>query len=245
MVSMIDSGLTLYELAGADPELRFSPHCWKVLMALAHKGLEATRLPLRFCDKDTIAFSGQPLFPVIRHGTETVSDSWRIALYLEDRFPSQPSLFGDPHAVSVTRFVNSWADAALVPAIARIILLDIYECLAAEDRSYFRASREKIFGMPLEAVIADQPARLEEFRKALRPLRHLLKNQEFVTRALKTTVERPCANAVSPAARAETRHRYSILISLSCVELLHCHLGHHTTNNSAEMRGRAGLRFDL
>jgi glutathione S-transferase len=180
---MIASDLTLYELAGADSELRFSPHCWKVLMALAHKGLEATRVPLRFCDKDKIAFSDQALLPVIRHGTETVSDSWRIALYLEDRFPLQPSLFADPHTVSVTRFVNSWADAALVPAIARIILLDIHECLAADDRSYFRASREKIFGMPLEAVIADQPARLREFRKTLHPLRQLLKNQDFIAGA--------------------------------------------------------------
>src|SRR5882757_5192550 len=183
IVSMMVSDLTLYELAGADPELRFSPHCWKILMALAHKGLEATRVPVRFCDKDKIAFSGQTLLPVIRHGTETVSDSWRIAVYLEDRFSSRPALFGDPHTVAVTRFVNSWADAVLVPAIARIILFDIHECLAADDRGYFRASREKIFGMPLEAVVADQPARLKEFRKALQPLRYLLKNQDFIAGA--------------------------------------------------------------
>ena len=28
--------LTLYDLAGADASLRFSPHCWKIHMALAH-----------------------------------------------------------------------------------------------------------------------------------------------------------------------------------------------------------------
>ena len=36
--------LSLYELAGADRELRFSPHCWKTRMALAHKGLNVELL---------------------------------------------------------------------------------------------------------------------------------------------------------------------------------------------------------
>jgi hypothetical protein len=31
---------TLYDLAGADPDLRFSPYCWRTRLALAHKGLE-------------------------------------------------------------------------------------------------------------------------------------------------------------------------------------------------------------
>jgi len=54
---MSATDLTLYELAGANPKSAlFSPHCWKVLMALAHKGLAAERVPLRFADKDKIAF---------------------------------------------------------------------------------------------------------------------------------------------------------------------------------------------
>jgi len=177
---MIASELTLYELAGADPELRFSPHCWKVLMALAHKGLAATRVPLRFSDRDKISFSGQSLLPVLTHGAATVADSWRIAIYLEERFPERPSLFGGSEAVSVTRFVNSWADTALVPAIARVILLDIYSCLHEVDRHYFRSSRESRFGMPLEAIVADQPGRLKDLRRALQPIRQMLKSQNFI-----------------------------------------------------------------
>jgi glutathione S-transferase len=147
---MDTSNLTLYELAGADREVRFSPHAWKVLMALAHKGLRADRVPLRFSDRDNIAFSGQTLLPVLVHGHETVSDSWRIALYLEDRFPVQPSLFKGDGGTAVTRFVNSWADTQLLPAVARIILTDVYRCLDTEDQTYFRTSREKHFGMALE-----------------------------------------------------------------------------------------------
>jgi len=79
---MITSNLTLYELAGADPAVRFSPHCWTVVMALAHKGLEAARVPLRFSDIHKVAFSGQALLPVLTHGTEIIGDSWRIALHL-------------------------------------------------------------------------------------------------------------------------------------------------------------------
>ena len=35
----------LYELAGADENRRFRPYCWRVRMALAHKGLEVESLP--------------------------------------------------------------------------------------------------------------------------------------------------------------------------------------------------------
>jgi glutathione S-transferase len=177
---MTASGLTLFELAGADSELRFSPHCWKTRMALAHKGLEADRVPWRFVDKAKIAFSGQSLVPVLVHGDESISDSWRIALYLEECFPAGPSLFGATRVIPVAHFVNSWADATLLPAIARIILVDIYNCVDARDRSYLRSSREKYFGMSLEAVVADQPAHLSAFRTALQPLRRMLKNQDFI-----------------------------------------------------------------
>jgi glutathione S-transferase len=177
---MTATDLTLYELAGANPNLRFSPHCWKVLMALAHKGLAAERVPLRFADKERIAFSGQSLVPVLVDRKETVSDSWQIAVHLEDRFSALPSLFGSHGAIPVTRFVNSWADTVLLPAVARVILVDVYNCLDADDRSYFRASREKYFGMPLEAVVADQPSRLTDLRKSLLPVRHVLKKQAYI-----------------------------------------------------------------
>jgi hypothetical protein len=51
-------GLQLYDLAGAEPERRFSPYCWRSKMALAHKGLPFDTIPWRFTDKDVIAFSG-------------------------------------------------------------------------------------------------------------------------------------------------------------------------------------------
>ena len=173
-------GLILYELAGADPALRFSPHCWKTRMALAHKGLDATRLPWRFTERERIAFSEQALVPVLVDGDTVVSDSWRIACYLEERYPERPSLFGGARAVPLTRFVNRWADMTLVPAITRIILLDIYARLDERDRDYFRTSREARLGAALEQVVTGRPAHLATLRHALRPVRQELKADPFL-----------------------------------------------------------------
>jgi hypothetical protein len=37
--------ILLYELVGSDPRRPFSPHCWKIAMALAHKGLAFECVP--------------------------------------------------------------------------------------------------------------------------------------------------------------------------------------------------------
>jgi glutathione S-transferase len=74
--------ITLHDLAGADPALRFSPYCWRTKFALAHKGLPVDTVPWRFTDTDAIAFSGQGRVPVIQDEVTVVSDSWAIAEYL-------------------------------------------------------------------------------------------------------------------------------------------------------------------
>jgi glutathione S-transferase len=86
----------MHDLCGADPARRFSPYCWRARLALAHKGLEVETLPWRFTDKAAIADSGQDRVPVLRDEARVVSDSWRIAEYLEDAYPDRPSLFGGP-----------------------------------------------------------------------------------------------------------------------------------------------------
>jgi len=177
-------GIVLYELAGDDPDLRFSPHCWKVRMALAHKGLDAESRPWRFIEKDAIAFSGQSSVPVLVDDGEAVCDSWRIAQHLEARYPDAPALFAGDGAVPLAGFVNAWADTALLPLIARIILLDVHDCLARADRNYFRASREKYFGRSLEAVVADRTANLSAVRSAIAPLRQVLKERAFLSGAV-------------------------------------------------------------
>ncbi|MSP48638.1 MAG: glutathione S-transferase family protein [Alphaproteobacteria bacterium] len=170
--------VTLYDLAGADPARRFSPYCWRIRMALAHKGLDVDARPWRFTEKDAIAFSGQGLVPVIVDGGRVVADSWEIARYLEAAYPDRPSLFAG--AVQPIRFIASWTDRVVQPQIGRMIIADVAAILDDKDRAYFRDSREKRFGAILEAVQADRDQRLAPFRQSLEPIRVVLSGSPWL-----------------------------------------------------------------
>jgi glutathione S-transferase len=168
----------LYDLAGADPNRRFSPYCWRIRLALAHKRLPIETIPWRFTEKAEIAPSGSKTVPVLVDGDRWIADSWTIANYLEDTYPDSPSLFGGAAARRLTRHYSSLADA-LVTTIFPFIALDILERVADKDREYFRASREQRVGKTLEAFVANRDAGLAGFRVNLGPLRATLKTQPF------------------------------------------------------------------
>ena len=170
--------LRLYDLAGADPNRRFSPYCWRIRLALAHKRLPVETIPWRFTEKAEIAPSGSKTVPVLVDGDRWIADSWTIANYLEDTYPDSPSLFGGAAARRLTRHYSSLADA-LVSAIFPFIALDILERVADRDREYFRTSREQRVGKTLEAFVANRDAKLPGFRASLAPLRTTLKTQPF------------------------------------------------------------------
>jgi glutathione S-transferase len=171
-------GLQLYDLAGADPERRFSPYCWRTKFALAHKGLVAKTIPWRFTDKDVIVFSGQGRVPVLLDGDHCISDSWAIAVYLDGAYPDRPSLFGGPSAMAATRLINAWADG-LAPMVAPLIATDILAHLHEKDCRYFRETRERRFGMTLEAASSDRDIKVGEFRRSLEPARVVLAAQPY------------------------------------------------------------------
>ena len=166
--------ITLHDLAGADPDLRFSPYCWRTKFALAHKGLPVETVPWRFTDVDAIAFSGQGRVPVIQDNGKVVSDSWAIAEYLEDT-ANGPSLFGGSGGRAHARFINAWTDSVMVPGIATLIVRDLLDVVAEKDKPYFRQSREARFGRTLEEVQAGREQRVEAFRMALTPVRLALR----------------------------------------------------------------------
>jgi glutathione S-transferase len=170
--------LRLYDLAGADPTRRFSPYCWRIRMALAHKELSVETIPWRFTEKDAIADSGQSRVPVLIDGEKWLADSWPIANYLEDNYPDRPSLFGGEAGRSLSFFYSNVADA-LVGSILPLILLDIYQHIDEKDRTYFRASREERVGTTLEKAGADRDTRVATVRQSLAALRMTLKAQPF------------------------------------------------------------------
>src|SRR5258706_3463852 len=118
--------MKLYDLAGAEDDLRFSPNWWRVKMALEHKGLSAEAVAWRFVEKDTIAFSGQKAVPVLVDGDTIVSDSWEIARYLDHAYSDRPSLFGGPAGEGMAPFLKFWCEQNPNPTIFRIILYDLF-----------------------------------------------------------------------------------------------------------------------
>ncbi len=170
----------MYDLAGADPRLRFSPYCWRIRMALAHKGLEAETIPWRFNEKQAIAFSGQERVPVLVDGEKVVADSWQIALYLDVAYPDRPALFGSADARSAALFVKRWCESQLHPALVRLIVADIVKILHPDDVAYFRESREKALGATLEDYVADRKTHLKTLHGALLPLRLTVKDLDFL-----------------------------------------------------------------
>src|SRR5205823_2688072 len=84
--------IKLYDLAGAEDDRRFSPYCWRVKMALKHKGLDFETIPWRFTEKDALAPYKSTTVPVLVDGSNSVYDSWAIAVYLDEVYPSRPVL---------------------------------------------------------------------------------------------------------------------------------------------------------
>lgn len=170
--------LVLFELRAAGGRA-FSPYCWRARMALAHKGLTPELRPARFTDISRIGHGAKSL-PVLLDGPIAILDSWDIALYLEERYPEAPPLFGGAAGRQFARFVHHWTATQLHPAIMRMGGADIWERLDQVDQPYFRESREQRLGASLESFRAQQPALLAQLGAALAPMRAMLGERPFL-----------------------------------------------------------------
>ena len=172
--------IELYDLAGRDPALRFSPYCWRVRLALAHKGLEPRTIPWRLSDMARLP--GAPAHrqvPVLVDGGDVVADSTAIACYLEERYANCPSLFGGPAAEAHARFIVAWADTVLPAGLFPLAAWYVHSQLHAADQAYFRETREARLGMTLEESRDGAAGRLAGFRASLAPFRRMLERQAF------------------------------------------------------------------
>jgi glutathione S-transferase len=172
--------IVLYDLCGADPDVRFSPHCWKIKMALAHKGLAFETRPTPFTKVPDIGGGFSKTVPVIDDGGRLVRESFDIAVYLEETYPDRPSLFGGEGGRSEAKFIESWALTEVHPLLLTLIVLDIHNQLGPDDQAYFRDSREKRLGKTLEAAVANRDSEVVGFRESLLPLRLALRAQPFL-----------------------------------------------------------------
>lgn len=167
-----------YELAGRDPEIRFSPFCWRVKMALAHKGVEATAIPWHFGEAQLPP--GISTVPVLVDDSAVVADSTEIALHLEDRYQNGPSLFGGDGGEVHARFIAAWADTILQPALLPALALPILGQVRPEAVPYYRQSREARLGMSLEEAAQSAEATVGTVRGLLAPVRRVVEHAAFL-----------------------------------------------------------------
>ncbi len=172
--------IKLYDLVGRDPERPFSPHCWKVRMALAHKGLEFESIPTGFVEVPQIENGATKIVPLIRDGDKLVSDSFEIAQYLESAYPDRPSLFKGEGGVAMARLIERWSQLTLHPFIGTAIMMDIFNAARDEDKAYFRKNREGRFGRKLEDIPLNREQKRGDFSKSLEPLRNMLGYQPYI-----------------------------------------------------------------
>jgi len=171
--------ITTYHLANADGA-HFSPHAWRTTMALAHKGLEHESRGVAFTEIGTICDGERKIVPTIEDGEQVLSDSWAIALHLEDSVTSGRSLFGGEKGKAHALFINNWASFGLQPLLLQIMILELFERLQDRDKAYFRESREKRFGRSLEdhAALADEAKK--RLPAMLAPLSMTLNSQAWL-----------------------------------------------------------------
>ena len=172
--------IILYELCAGDESIRFSPHCWKVRMALAHKGLAYETRATPFTAVPVINSGFSKTVPVIDDGGRLVRESFDIAVYLEGAYPDRPTLFAGEGGRAHAKFVESWAITEVHPLLLTLIILDIYGRLAPADQAYFRKSREERLSKQLEAIQSGREHRVEAFREKLTPVRLMLKRQPYL-----------------------------------------------------------------
>ncbi len=80
----------------------------------------------------------------------------------------------------MVRLFDSWFIICVVRQMLPIIILDVHNAARAEDRPYYRESREAHFSSTLESFSVDREARLPALREALTPLRYHLSTHPFL-----------------------------------------------------------------
>jgi glutathione S-transferase len=169
--------IELYDLVGAN-DLRLSPFCWRTKAVMAYKKIPYTTVPIRFCDKDKLAFSSQDRVPVIKDGSTVVSDSWFIAEYFEQIQP-EPRLFPGLGLKEACRFFNLYVDRTVHTAVFPVVVADIYTSIDPVDQEYFRKSREERLGMTLEDTVAKRAEYRPRMHPVLGDLNLALTGQEY------------------------------------------------------------------
>ena len=170
----------LYGLCGSDKTRQFSPHVWKTIMSLKHKGLEFELRPVPFTEIPKIEGGCAKTVPLLNDEGTIVGDSFDIAVYLDEAYPDRPGLFGGDGGKAMARFIEGYSQTFIHAGITKSILMDIHDILDPKDQAHFRTTREARFNMSIEDVYAGHAAEIAAFPQTLAPLRHTLSFQPWI-----------------------------------------------------------------
>jgi glutathione S-transferase len=169
----------LYSLACAERTRHFSPHVWKIILALRHKGLDFELVPLSFGDIPRIEDGSFTSVPVLNDNGHLEGDSFRIAVYLDEAYPEAPSLFGGAGGIAMARFFEAYCHTVLHPPVSTAAVRNMHAMMSPADQAHFTAVRQKRFGKSIEEIYAGRDAAMADFEARLAPLNHVLGEQPW------------------------------------------------------------------
>ena len=162
-----------------------SPFCAKVRKLLAFKGVEFEVVEVDYLErKELLLASGQITVPAVTlEGGETIVDSARIAMRLEELYP-EPTIFPagwrGMHMV-LADYIDNHLEEQVYP-VALADELAYYSRQGADRGALWRLIRERKFGTGfVDRTIAAQSANWERFRFSLAPFEEQLGIAPFLT----------------------------------------------------------------
>jgi glutathione S-transferase len=171
--------ITLFDLVLASG-CTISPFVWRTKYALKHKGFDIELVPNGFTGIKELTGGRSERLPVIVDDGQWVIDSWKIAEYLDAKYPDRPMLFAGDSMKVLTKFIDQWLWRTAIRVWIRCYILDYHDLSMPRDHAYVRESRERILGGRLEELQAGREERLPLVPPALEPLRVLLKETPWL-----------------------------------------------------------------
>ncbi|KAF9474176.1 hypothetical protein BDN70DRAFT_885101 [Pholiota conissans] len=158
--------ITLFDVPSKFEGQAFSPSTWRIRYILNMRNIPYKTEWIELPDIESrskglgiaptgLKPDGTPFYTIpFIHDPSTgiyLSDSTHIAEYLEKTYPGPSSIFPHNTLGLQSPFADLFFSTAL-PALWKFIIPSLYEILNPASGAYIRATREKLFGQPLEEM---------------------------------------------------------------------------------------------
>ncbi|TFY64401.1 hypothetical protein EVG20_g5956 [Dentipellis fragilis] len=177
---MTQQPLILYDIPSTTPEKAWSPNLWKARLALNAKGIPYRTVWVEYpdiadlCKRIGAEHTGMRpngphyTLPVVQDPNTgaIVSDSFKIAQYLDKTYPDTIRLVPDGTAAFQAMFVETTTYKVMF-LMYKTFLEKIVPLLNPRSSEYFRRTREAFFGVKIEEVAPPGPARDETWKEML------------------------------------------------------------------------------